>query len=521
MNKSFLDKYKEGISPYLGGLNAQVVLVICMLGMIFYQGIRQPIVDPDIWWHLRAGQIILEKGIPSTDTFSFTTNQNPWLAYSWLAELIFYGVDKYTGCQGLILLQALLITLTCIFAYLTIYRETRSLRLAVILTTLAFYASPSWTLRPQLFSFLFAAIFVFLLRVEAKKHPSLLWLLPLLIMIWANCHVYFVIGLVLLTFFSLETLLVKDKGEVPLPFRRRKTILLINILCLLTPLINPYLYHLYIHIFNLCLHASSGWAATWIEELQSPNFHIWPMRLFEFMVMLSILAFTLSRKKPNVVTIILFIGLLHQALSHSRDITYFTIIVSIMLGYHLAHIDHSTWQRFIHPAAYRAGIFKSPGPFFLGLNVSLILGLLIFIASKTILLINSPTLVSSKEFPVQAVEFIKSAGLPGHMFNHFNWGGYLIYHLYPDYQVFIDGRTQVYPGKVADDYLSITLIQSGWGSLLAKYKVQWVIWPPKDPLATMLLGSSDWQKVYEDSTTLIFARRNGQAITRSFSGPRG
>jgi hypothetical protein len=166
-------------------------------------------------------------------------------------------VDNHFGPLGLIFLRAFLITLTCFFVYLTLHLETRSIRLAVILTSLAFYASPSWTLRPQLFSFLFTALFVFLLRVAVKKRPQILWLLPFLMIIWANCHVYFIIGLILLAFFSLEWLLTKEKGELPLPLVRRDIILIINLLCFLAPLVNPYFFHLYIHIFNLWSHISS------------------------------------------------------------------------------------------------------------------------------------------------------------------------------------------------------------------------------------------------------------------------
>jgi hypothetical protein len=230
------------------------------------------------------------------------------------------------------------------------------------------------------------------------------------------------------------------------------------------------------------------------------------MRLFEVIVIFSILAFSLSTRKPHILTILLFIGLLHQALSHSRDITYFTIVVSSILGYHLAHIDHPVWKRFIYPPAYGTAISQCPSRFFLGLNWTLIIGLMVFISIRSISLAKSTELVDGKEFPIQAIEFIKTEGLPAHMFNYFNWGGYLIYHLYPQHQVFIDGRTQVYPGKVAQDYSSINFIGSGWRSLLANYKIQWVIWPPKEPLPTMLSESYEWQKVYVDKTAAIFKR---------------
>ena len=59
--------------------------------------------DPDLWWHLRTGQWIVETGhIPHADPFSFTRVGSPWVAHEWLSELIFYELWKFAGAAGLL-----------------------------------------------------------------------------------------------------------------------------------------------------------------------------------------------------------------------------------------------------------------------------------------------------------------------------------------------------------------------------------------------------------------------------------
>src|SRR5438874_856954 len=70
-----------------------------------------PILDYDIWWHLRLGQSIVEHGaIPATDSFSQYGLQSgkPWIAYSWLFEVLAYGAYRAFGYEGIFLGRALM-----------------------------------------------------------------------------------------------------------------------------------------------------------------------------------------------------------------------------------------------------------------------------------------------------------------------------------------------------------------------------------------------------------------------------
>jgi hypothetical protein len=61
-------------------------------------------VDPDLWWHLRTGQLIVDTGlVPHSDPFSFTRAGSPWVSHEWLSEVVFYEIWKFAGAVGLII----------------------------------------------------------------------------------------------------------------------------------------------------------------------------------------------------------------------------------------------------------------------------------------------------------------------------------------------------------------------------------------------------------------------------------
>src|SRR5580704_6297240 len=68
-------------------------------------------VDPDLWWHLRTGQWIVETGhVPHSDPFSFTRTGHAWVSHEWLSEVVFYELWKHGGAAGLIVFSAIITT---------------------------------------------------------------------------------------------------------------------------------------------------------------------------------------------------------------------------------------------------------------------------------------------------------------------------------------------------------------------------------------------------------------------------
>ena len=90
------------------------------------------------------------------------------------------------------------------------------------------------------------------------------------------------------------------------------------------------------------------------------------------------------------------------------------------------------------------------------------------------------------------------------MFNFFTWGGFLLYRLWPEQKVFIDGQTDFYGEALSREYVQVETLQDGWENTLAKYNVDWVITQSGQPLEKALTAIN-WTVIYQDETTAILS----------------
>ena len=149
--------------------------------------------DPDTWLHLKTGQYILSnKSVPKADIYSFTMEGKEWINHEWLSQVIFYGVHRVTGINGLIFLR--IIILLCLFGLLLGIGYKRNSHLFILLLTLLaiLTAKERFRIRPELFSMFFLSIYLFIL--ERKIRTRYLYLLPFLQILWANMHGYYILG---------------------------------------------------------------------------------------------------------------------------------------------------------------------------------------------------------------------------------------------------------------------------------------------------------------------------------------
>jgi hypothetical protein len=130
-----------------------------------------------------------------------------------------------------------------------------------------------------------------------------------------------------------------------------------------------------------------------------------------------------------------------------------------------------------------------------------------------------------RTYPVGAVEYLRAHPVESGMFNDDHWGGFLIWSLWPEHKVFIDGRLDIYEyGGVLADYLSIARADQTASVLLQKYDIRACLLPREGPLVARLAASPTWQKAYEDGNSVIFLhngddgqQKQGKAETESGS----
>jgi len=135
----------------------------------------------------------------------------------------------------------------------------------------------------------------------------------------------------------------------------------------------------------------------------------------------------------------------------------------------------------------------------------LLIGGLIVVSAAVLLTGKVPVRLEEKNFPVQAVEYMRKHPLRGNLFHHYNWGGYLIWHLWPEQKVFIDGRNEVHGLRFLEDhYLELLNAGPSWKTVLKKYNIRQILLPRKEPLIQMIKESGEWENRFEDDRAVLF-----------------
>ncbi|MBV8527192.1 MAG: hypothetical protein JOZ75_02645, partial [Candidatus Dormibacteraeota bacterium] len=248
------------------GLFLSAALVILLLP------ITSIIHDPDFWWHLRAGQLILAHGgLLGTDPFTFTVPGHAWTMHEWLTEVSYAVLQSATGLGVIVLLLSVITW--CGIACLGLRASLRNpnrfiLGIGLLLTAVAGY--PIWGPRVQMVTFCFAALTLLLVERHIVRGGRLVWLLVPLYLLWSNLHSGFIIGL---SFIALVVIaeLAGRWFSMPDPARssRLKTLGLVLLACTAASMINPNGPAILAYAF---FTQGSGAQQTLILEWHSPDF---------------------------------------------------------------------------------------------------------------------------------------------------------------------------------------------------------------------------------------------------------
>ena len=230
-------------------------------------------IDPDLWWHLRTGQMIVETGhVPHADPFSFTRAGHAWVSHEWLSEVVFYQLWKHGGATALIVFSAIITTAGFMLLYLRCLSISRKTHWAAIATAVGALASaPSWGVRPQMFTFTLASLLLWSIESGEDRPRMLLWIPPLFLL-WLNLHAGFALGPALLLAYGIGLILETAAGNTP--WQRSRPILLrvllLLVACLALVPLNPSGSQLY--RYPLDTLRSPG-MRSFIGEWRSPDFH--------------------------------------------------------------------------------------------------------------------------------------------------------------------------------------------------------------------------------------------------------
>ncbi|HSJ85724.1 MAG TPA: hypothetical protein VK909_00850 [Anaerolineales bacterium] len=479
----------------------EYVLFIAVFWGIAASGPKLLNFDGDLPRHLLVGQLIREtKRIPLTDTFSFRTQGFPAIPHEWLSQVILSITNDVFGLSGVVLLTALIVMVTWAIVYGEGSRRSTNLFTNLAVTATGIAASMLHVLpRPHLFTYLFTALWIVVLERINKDKPNAWWLLPALMLLWVNLHGMFVLGIMIWGIYLIGSLL-ENPSRSWLADPSTRAMLLGGVFSGIATFISPSGIHIWASIISL---GSNAYITSRIPEYQSANFHLpetWP---FILLVVLAIISLARNANKTLWTYVLLVSSFAAFALYSSRMIPLFAIIAVPVVSKSV-----SEWVHQEYPNSRFSIVERN----FSKLNSSsdgLIWPFVIFIAMVFILKSGGTidpqgrgNRFDSSFFPVQAVDWLNSHPQQGHMFNEFDWGGYLLLNLHPRRQIFMDGHTHIYGEALTREYETVITSGSGWQAILDKYRIQWAILRTNAYVARSL-EAVGWKIVYQDDTAVI------------------
>jgi hypothetical protein len=342
---------------------------------------------------------------------------------------------------------------------------------------------------------LFTITVTLLLEANGTGQVQLLYWLPLVFLVWANCHVQFINGLFALGLFAgvnvvqrLAGGLNKYPDSLAPPTLPLRSIFVVLAMCVAATCVGPYTFHVYSAVFG---YASSKIIYSLLIEMHAPTF-AGPSHFVE-----------------------LFLGAgAFVVLGWGKKLDPFKLVL-MMAGSVLAfHMARDAWFLCITAAAVIAdatGLESNRSerdepfhiPEFAGVGVVTVL-MLLLVARNTGFSSAGLDQTISREYPVDAVNYLRQYPVPGPLYNNFNWGGFLIFYM-PQYPVAIDGRTDLYGDDLVSHFYAIETADSSYETDERLNEAGVVLLMNKLPLAQILPLDRRFRVIYRDDLAIVLA----------------
>jgi hypothetical protein len=437
-------------------------------------------IDWDVWWHLRTGQwIVQHHAVPTSDPFTIHGPETPWIAYSWLFEVMLWEMYSVLGLRAVLLYQVILaLAVVAAFHRLVARREPRFLP-AIILTTAASVAlSLLLKQRSWLFSILFTTLTLdVILDLRRGRRNGWTWVLPFLYVLWAGIHIQFIYGLALLGLAAL------------LPSPKRRSLILLTLLCAVATLVNPYHVSLYGVVWE---YATQMGPYRFINELKAPEFR--DVSSWTTLALAALSVFALGRRSQlDLFDVVLLAGAAVLAFRARRDLWLLTLASTAVLA--CSDRPARATDRF----DWTLGRVLA-----LTALVGLLAGLLWRVRDLSEERLQA---AAAETFPVEAVQIVRERGYRGPLFHDLDWGGYVIWAL-PEYPAVIDGRTNLHGDARLQRSLDTWAGRPGWDDDADLKEARLVIARSDSPLTALLLRDAAFECVHVDPVATVFVRKS-------------
>jgi len=477
-----------------------VVLAILLLVVTIFS-IRERFNDPDLWWHLKTGEIIWNtRHIPIVDSFSFTTNNHPYTPHEWLSQLTIYGaydLGGLGGYTGLMLWFCAAASILIVAAYMLCAVYSGNAKVAFLGGLLVWlFSTVGLSIRPQMLGYVFLVFELLILEIGRARDARWFLAMPPLFALWVNCHGSFFFGLIVLaaflfcSFIRLRAgLLVSQRWEK----RPRNILALASVLSIPCLFLNPIGLKQVVYPLDTLLTQTQQMKG--VSEWLPATFNDFRGAALLAVTGLILLVPLIRRIELTIQELMLAAFGFGLAALHVRMMFVFGILAAPILCRLLA----TAWDQY-QPDRDRPV-----------LNAILIaLSLLVAVIAFPNRLQLDRQVTSGN--PVKAVQFINGSGLSGNMLNEYGYGGYLIWAA-PQHKVFVDGRGDVFEwAGVLEEYFKWQTLRADPNALLNKYHINFCLLSRDSPMSRVLPLLPGWKTVYSDDSSSVFARAG--ALTR-------
>jgi len=460
-----MSRYNKGIL---------ILLVLCSLAL----GTTK-VFESDTFWHIKLGQEILKNlSLPVTVPFTFTGEDVPWVATEWLSEVVFFILYSVGGFSGLTLLNAIVLALCALLIYGSLRAHNCNTTLSFIISLLWAVMSRDWFVeRPHIFSILCMCFYLFYL----SRHKNI-FVLPLVMVLWANLHGGFILGLIFLGCALTEQAYEVYSGHSRGIAALRKLEWAFILTCAAT-FFTPY------HVRLLPFIIRHSWTAKALDitvefrPVSPAGYYI------ALLIAFLLIALYLRRKKEGLISTCVFGAL---AISSQRIVPFFLIVTTIVVGEIIMTLLKAVPQRIEKP------LKKFPSLPLL-LSVLLAFALVPFALSRK----GFPSFGLGRDnlfYPAGAMEFIQKSGIKGNGYNSMNFAGELILSWYPERKVF--------HGSFFSENEIHRREGKPFNEVVNKYNVTHAILEARlKYLETGIFLSKEWALVYWDDTALVMVKR--------------
>ncbi len=488
----------------------KLVLVFLLICLIFFLAEKIDLTTADLGRHIKNGQMVFKGKLDVLNTcfYSYTHPEFNSVNHHWLGGVIFFIVWQIGQFSGLSVFYIILSLITFLL-FFDIARKEVGFKVAGLISLLFLPLIATRTeVRPEIFTYLFSGIFLWILWHIKKKKISLnyLFILPIIEVLWVNTHIYFLIGPGLVFLFLMDSLYNK------VSFSKIKKIILAFLLVIVVLFLNPSGFQGVIYPFkvfeNFGYRPIENQSVQFLEGLK--HFDNINLDLFKVAFLLSLFSFIglflKDYKRINITYLILWLGLSFLSWTAIRNFAIFGLFCLPIISYNISIVLKDNKKS------------ENLDSKLVNITYTIIAILIVVIFGFTHYnLIKHDLGVGLKNKVNASANFFKNQDIKGPILNNYDIGGYLIYHLYPKEKIFVDNRPESYPTSFFKNvYIPLQKNETDWKKFNKKYKFNAIFFSHRDatPWGQKFLinrfKDENWVPVFADQYAVIFLKDNSQ-----------